>query len=427
VVGDQALSSLTNFVLGVLVARSVSAFDFGAFSIAFTSYFMMLGVSRALATEPFVVRFPGLPDEEWRRGVRAASGSALAVGIALGVVTVAIGLLISGSLGTALLILGVLLPGLLLQDCWRFVFFAHRRGASAFFNDLLWAVVLLPSVAILSAVGQASVASLMLAWGAAAAAGAVFGIAQSRAMPQPLQIIPWLREQRDLAPRFFGEFAVRTAGGQLGTYGIGAVVGLAAVGALRAGDMLLGPINILSLAIGMAGVPEAVRLARTNLVRFRSAAVLLSAAMVAVVVVWGGISLLLPASVGTQILGPSWAGARTLLLPLVIAQAGAAALAGPATGLRALAAAQRTLRLRVVLSVVTLVVTIASAAIGGVVAAAWTIAVMACMGATLWWIEFHRELGARTGSAAAAAAGPGPNARLHDEDAVALSAAHPAE
>ncbi len=425
-VGDQALSSLTNFILGVLIARSVSAVDFGVFSIAFTTYFMMLGVSRALATEPFIVRFPGLAEDEWRRGVRAASGSALAVGVALGIATAAAGLAIQGSLGTALLILGVLLPGLLLQDCWRFVFFAHRRGASAFFNDLVWAVVLIPSVAILSVTGHASVGSLMLAWGAAAAAGALFGLAQSRTLPRPLQIIPWLREQRDLAPRFFGEFAVRTAGGQLGTYAIGAVVGLAAVGALRAGDMLLGPINILSLAIGLAGVPEAVRLARTNLARFRSAAVLLSAAMVAVAATWGGITLLLPSSVGTEILGPSWEGARTLLLPLVLAQAGAASLAGPATGLRALAAAQRSLRLRIGLSVVTLAATIAAAALGGIVAAAWAIATMAWVGSALWWIEFRRELASRTTSDGSAA-GPNSSAWPRGDDMVRTSTAHTAE
>lgn len=420
VLGDQALSSLTNFILGVLIARSVSAVDFGVFSIAFTTYFMLLGVSRALATEPFIVRFAGLADDEWRRGVRAASGSSLAVGIALGVVTAAVGLAVQGGLGNALVILGLLLPGLLLQDCWRFVFFAHRRGASAFFNDLVWALVLVPSVAILSLTGFASVGALMLAWGVAAATGAVFGLAQSRTLPRPLQIFPWLHEQRELAPRFFGEFAVRTAGGQLGTYGIGAVVGLAAVGALRAGDMLLGPINILSLAIGLAGVPEAVRLARANLVRFRSAAVVLSGAMVAVAATWGGITLLLPASVGAEILGPSWAGARTLLLPLVLAQAGAAAVAGPMTGLRALAAAQRSLRLRVVLSVATLVVTVAAAALGGVVAAAWAIATMAWVGATFWWIEFRRELADRTRSDAAAADAH-LNAGSGGSDAVAMS------
>ena len=55
-VGDQALSSLTNFFMGILVARTVSPDDFGAFSLAFGAYVLALVVSRGLTGEPLVVR-----------------------------------------------------------------------------------------------------------------------------------------------------------------------------------------------------------------------------------------------------------------------------------------------------------------------------------------------------------------------------------
>ena len=42
--GDQALSSLTNFAVGIAVARSVSASAFGAFALAFSFYSIALSV-----------------------------------------------------------------------------------------------------------------------------------------------------------------------------------------------------------------------------------------------------------------------------------------------------------------------------------------------------------------------------------------------
>jgi len=403
VVGDQALSSLTNFILGALVARAVSVEDFGVFAIVFTTYSTALGVSRALATEPFIIRYPAADPERWSRGVRASSGTALAVGVTIGIVTALAGAVIAGTLGAALVILGALLPGLLVQDCWRFVFFARRMGAAAFLNDLLWAAVLIPAILTVVWTGHGTIGWLVVAWGGAGAAGAVFGVVQSRAWPQPQQAIRWLRDERDLASRFFGELAVRSLGGQLGTYGIGAVAGLAAVGALRASDMLLGPINIISLAVGLAGVSEFVLLAKSSLARLQAGAVILSAVMAGVVVVWGGIALFLPSSIGTQILGASWYGARALLLPLALAQVAASAFSGPMTGLRALAAAQRGLRLRIVLSIMSLTSTVAAAAVGGVMLAAWTMAAMGFLSATLWWIEFRREIRAQARSREAAA------------------------
>ena len=45
---DQSLSSLTNFALAVLVARQVSTAGLGAFGLAFTTYTITLGATRAL-------------------------------------------------------------------------------------------------------------------------------------------------------------------------------------------------------------------------------------------------------------------------------------------------------------------------------------------------------------------------------------------
>ena len=56
-VADQALSSLTNFAVAILVARSLGTEELGAFSIAFATYLIAVNASRGLATDPLVVRY----------------------------------------------------------------------------------------------------------------------------------------------------------------------------------------------------------------------------------------------------------------------------------------------------------------------------------------------------------------------------------
>ena len=80
--GDQALSSMTNFAVGILVARSVSVADFGAYALAFSAYCFILGISRALATEPFAVRFVISEPEQLHRARVGVAGVALLTGVA---------------------------------------------------------------------------------------------------------------------------------------------------------------------------------------------------------------------------------------------------------------------------------------------------------------------------------------------------------
>src|SRR5262245_34210604 len=115
---DQALSSLTNFVLGIIVARSVDAAAFGAFSFAFTAYAVGLGLNRSIATQPLVIRYSATSRLRWVSGVSRANGITLWVGLASMVLAAAIGLLTSGSLREAFLTMAIVFPGLLLQDSW---------------------------------------------------------------------------------------------------------------------------------------------------------------------------------------------------------------------------------------------------------------------------------------------------------------------
>jgi hypothetical protein len=97
-----------------------------------------------------------------------------------------IGIVMGGSVGAALLGLAATFPGLLLQDAWRFAFFAAGRGRDAFLNDVAWAIFLVPAFALAGLAG-ASLFAITLAWvsmGLAASAAAAVGIAQARLPPR---------------------------------------------------------------------------------------------------------------------------------------------------------------------------------------------------------------------------------------------------
>ena len=56
---DQGISSLSNLALGLFVARSFGASNFGAFTLAYITYTVVINAARGLATDPLLVRYSG--------------------------------------------------------------------------------------------------------------------------------------------------------------------------------------------------------------------------------------------------------------------------------------------------------------------------------------------------------------------------------
>jgi O-antigen/teichoic acid export membrane protein len=391
-VADQALSSLTNFALGLLAARSLPSTDFGAFAVVFAAYLIGLGAVRAITSEPFVIRFAAVSSPVWREGAASATGAAVAIGILGGVACAGAGLVIGGSLGTGLLALGMVLPGLLLQDTWRFTFFAARRGASAFANDLVWTVALLAGLTTLLLTGTASVGWFVVAWGGAGTVAGLFGIAQASVVPAPARTAEWVRTQRDLAPRFLGEFSLTTGVGQATTFGLGAIAGLVELGALRAGQILLGPLNVLFLGVSVVAVPEGVRAlrgSREDLARFcrRLSFVLAAGALALGVGIWS-----VPDHIGTMVLRDNWAGGHSVVIPLAMGMALFGISMGAGVGLRSLAAARLSLRARLLVAPLLLVGPLTGATVAGAVGAAWGGTIAIALGVGIWWRFFLRGL-----------------------------------
>jgi O-antigen/teichoic acid export membrane protein len=149
-IADQAVSSITNLAQGIVVARSLGAADFGAFSLAWVTYSVILNLSRGLATDPLTVRYSGPLDDRWRSAARRAASTATALGLVVGALCVLVGLGVGSVVGSAFVALGLTLPGLLLQDSWRIAFFVAGKGQRALANDVVWGILLVPAILIAS-------------------------------------------------------------------------------------------------------------------------------------------------------------------------------------------------------------------------------------------------------------------------------------
>ncbi|MDT0614348.1 hypothetical protein RM812_29655 [Streptomyces sp. DSM 40712] len=387
---DQAASSMSNFVVGIYVARSLGVTAFGVFSLAWVTYGVVLNVSRGLATDPLVVRFSGVPDASWRGAVARASGSALGVGAALGVASVVAGLALGGRVGSAFACLGVVLPGLLLQDAWRFAFFAAGNGRKAFVNDLVWGVALVPAMVVAARVG--SVPAFVLAWGGSAAVAALYGWLQSGIRPRLSGAREWLRTHRDLGYRYLVENVSNSGASQLRAYGLGAIVGVGAVGVIRGAELLLGPFLALLMGLSLVTVAEAVRVLRRAPHRLATFCLLLGGGQAVAALLWGGALLLVPDRLGELVLGGVWGSAAELVVPVTLGVAGAGLGTGAAAGLRALGAARRSLRSQLIASACYLVGGLGGAAAAGTAGSAWGVAAATVCSSAVWWLQLRPAL-----------------------------------
>jgi O-antigen/teichoic acid export membrane protein len=405
-VADQGMSSLTNFAVSIYIARTLGAVQFGAFSLSYVTYGFALQVSRGLTTDPLLVRFSGTDNRTWRHAVADCSGAAAFTGLATGACVLAVAAVLHGPARLAFLALGLTLPALLLQDSWRFAFFAHGRGNQAFINDTVWAVTLLPALVLLHTTGHANVFWYVFAWGATAGIGAAVGPLQAGVVPRLASAWGWLMRQRDLGLRYVVEGTATSAAAQIRNTSIGFLLGLAAVGYLQAANTLMGPFQVILYGMGLVALPEAVRILRRSTRQMAVFCVLLSVALTAMALLWGvALLVALPRGLGDKLLGPIWRPAYPFVLPTTLFMAGGCASSGAGTWLHALGAAKRSMNASAITAALYLVLALAGAATEGAVGAIRGAALGTWIGTMVYWWQVR---GAQREADAARAAAPEP-------------------
>jgi O-antigen/teichoic acid export membrane protein len=388
-IADQIVSSLTNFAVGIYIVHTLGAVQFGVFSLAYVTYGFALNASRGLSTDPLMVRFSGTDRATWRRATRDCTGTALVVGLVSGALVLAAARLLNGTAAPGFVALGLTLPGLMLQDSWRYSFFALGRGVHAFLNDTIWAVTLLPALVLLRDSGRADVFWFTLAWGATGTVAAAAGPFQARLLPRIAGTWRWVATHRDLGFRYLLEGTANNAVNQVRGYGVGVILGLAAVGYLQASITLMGPMTILFLGMSLVTIPEGARALRRSHRHLRIFCVLVSAGLTAAEVGWGLILLVLvPRGLGSGLLGPIWRETYPLVLPMIFFLMGQAVGSGAGTGLHALGAAKRSLRYVLTTAAIGSAFTLGGALVGGVLGAAVGMAIGSWIAAFIAWWQF---------------------------------------
>jgi O-antigen/teichoic acid export membrane protein len=389
---DQGLSAASNFALAIVVARSVSATEFGAFAMAFLVYGIAIAATHSVAGQPLQMRHSSADPDLQRVEIGRATGFVLPVSALLAVVVAVIGLISGGSVGASMLALAVVLPGLLVQDTCRKAMFTIGKPAWAAAIDAVWTVAQFVFIAALLLTGHHQVWLLMLAWGAAAALSVLVAFALLRALPAITQAASWFRAEMHLMRYLFPEYLLGLGAAQFGLVLVGVVATADAVGSLRAAQVLLGPLGIMATAAFQFAMPEmASRPEMTSRQRAKFG-LGISAALGIVTIVYVTVLLLMPDWFGETLFGDSWAGAAIVLLPMGLAALASCQANGPAGVLYAMGRAQWTFRINLVKGPFTLVVLLLGAALWAAPGAAWAFFAIELAVLPAWLLTFRKAL-----------------------------------
>lgn len=391
-VWDQALTSLGNLLLAVAVARSVPIGDFGAFAIAFVVYLFALGISRAVATDPLVVRHSTGSTAEGRTAAASAVGASFSLAALMGAALAVVALPLSDTVTAALLALAGVLPALLVQDAWRFVFFAAGSPRMAAVNDACRIVVMLLLVGGLTASDVDEAWLYVCAWGASGAGGALLGCLQARIVPRIMALPSWWSKHKDLSRDFIGEHLAVSGVGALSTVIVALVAGVSAAAALRGAHVAFGAVNIFLQSGTALAVPEGRRQRERSLARLSQGLRTGSVALAVLPGLWLLALLVLPTSAGESLLGETWGPASEVFPAYALFMAATGATLGASVGLRVLERSRAALVVRLQVLPLSLVGAIAGAAVAGAVGVAVAMAAATGVGAVLWWRAFRRAV-----------------------------------
>ncbi|RBY87389.1 hypothetical protein [Blastococcus sp. TF02A-26] len=391
VIADQAVSSLANAGLTFVIARVVSGEEFGAFALAFSVYSFVIATAQGPCGQVLVIRFAGAARATQMRAAAAAGGVAVAAGAVAGLLTIAAGALVYPSLRGVLIAVGVLLPALVLQDMWRTAFVAQGIPRDAFVNDLLWTVLQAVAVTVLLVAGADRAVPFVLAWAGAALVAALVGARQNGRQPTFGTAARWLGDHRDVSLPSTLNALVILGAVQLAFVLIAALGGVDAVGALRAAQTLLGPLNIVGFAVASFVIPELVRRSppRPQLIRVGIA---VSVVLVVVDALWGTVLLLLPDAAGEALLGETWASARDTLPAMIAFTCLTGASVGATAVMRALNRVSYSVWVNAVLGPLILILSTIGAQTAGAPGAALGFVVAGASVLPLCWFLFARAV-----------------------------------
>lgn len=388
---DQGMSSLTNFALTLVVLRTMPLPEFGVFSLVYALYQLALSAGRALVGQPLAIRFSAAPATTREAESKDALGAALVIGLVSAVPIAIAAQLTSGPLSGGLWAVAVSLPLLLVQDVWRFAFFAAGRPEQAFRIDLIWGIGQVVSVMLILLGPGPSLFLYLIGWGLSGAVSVLVFAMSSGTLFHPLRGFTWLKSNRDLGVRFVAESVLLNGAEQSVRVLIGVVAGLEVLGALNGTRTVYGLMTVLFLGAEAFGITEGTRILEQDPVRHRKFMSVLVVALTGAPLLIAAALLIVPTDLGTTAIGESWAQIRTLLWPVGILVAAQGFTSAYRIGLRSLADARASLKAQSLSAPVVLGLGLVGAYVGTAAAAAIGLAVGNMVSAALFRRYFFRS------------------------------------
>ncbi|CCG01384.1 Na+-driven multidrug efflux pump [Blastococcus saxobsidens] len=388
---------MSNFGLTIAVARAVDEELGGVFTYVFLIFSLAIGLSRAVTTDPLLIRFSAASDETRGRAVAQAAGSSTGAGLTFGLVCLAVGLALGDQLGEALALLVIILPGQLLQDSWRSAAFATGAVHKAAVNDLVRFLVQFAAIAACIVSETDELGWYLAAWALGAWVGAGLGAWQFGLPAAPAGVIAWLRQHSSINVRLGGDYLINMGSFTLTTSLLVVLLGFAATGGLRFAQTLLGPIQLVFGALTAFMVPLlARRLAARGPRALRTPALLLAGFAFTISATVVVTLLLLPDSIGRELLGSSWDEAERVMAAVGTTQCLISLVIGAMATLKVLSRVDLLFRATLVQAPLILGLGVGGGAWLGIEGAAWGIALAHLVGGVLMVVLAVRATGATT-------------------------------
>lgn len=380
---DQIASSTSNYLLSIVVARYNSASTFGTFSTVYLALTLVVGLARAMFGEASLrVERNSLDINARRRALLLYStfaGSAFLIGAA----AVSIH---SSSLSTLLLISAVSTPALLKVDQQRYDGFRNSARGSLRL-DLTWLLLQSLAFGLLIVTRCATPSPLLAVWAASAAAASLVGGSYGWRQVSRTDWQVWLANNKALIRSFGFDFVVSTGASTSALVVAGLLLPGPAFGALRAGQLLGGPMVVLLGAMPSLLIPQ-IRQLKTQ----PSGIVIRSVALtVTSTLSWFSLIVLAPTSAFRAILGETSAGLRSLLPALIAYFVVHSATVPIVAVVKAVADGKTIIRARAI-SAASLVLLPLAAGTGSAVSTAWGLAVSSVISMFVW-LHTYSKLG----------------------------------
>lgn len=355
-----------------MVARESTPQAVGAWAIGYAFYTFVLTVSRSSISTTAIISEHGQKLDVGSRGSEqdkdAVSTAVLAASV-IAVAILAIGLVLDGDLGFYITLFALALPILIWQDAMRFVTIRKGKLVHTSIIDSVW---LVSQVAIGLGLVTVFQDSRMVTVGWVIAAAVSLGVAAFFVSPRIRlrRAVAFFRQHKATIGGLFTESALGSGVANLQPAILGVFIGLAATGYFRGALSLLGIAGAVVMGLTPIVTVEAVRRLRAS----EQVASLLYWWIAGIALLGGGLTAIvsaIPDSVGVVLLGETWYGAASIF-PILAAQI---IFRGPNTGipiiLRAAHKIRVVVKVRVVHSVLTLVITTGGAIFFGLHGAAW--------------------------------------------------------